>query len=79
MCEFLGISGDIDDISEKFMSSGAKGKTVNIYISSKGNQIIVYIPGTDASAEEGSYPYPNSNKDESCIYSGTITGSEVFE
>ncbi len=71
--DLLYMSGNLDDISKEFMSSGARGQNVSIYIEANGTNIVVYIPGTDASANEGSYPCPNTNKEESCIYSGVLT------
>ncbi len=74
ICDILGISGNLDDISNSFISSGAKGQNVNIYITGQGvsSDVIVYIPGTDASANGSSNSYPSTAPSESCIYAGNI-------
>ena len=70
----------IDTILQKQLkSNNAKSQTFHVYFGPKGANIIVYLPNTDASgAKSTSNAAPTNDTASSCIYAGTLTGSESF-
>ena len=65
-------------LTDQLKSHDAKGKSFSIYLGPKGANIIVYLQNTDASGAKQSNATPSTTSSSSCIYAGTLTGSETF-
>ena len=69
------------ELSGQLKSNNAKTAAASgfkIYLGPKGANIIVYLPTTDASGAKVSNAKPNTTTSSSCIYAGTLSGSETF-
>ncbi len=79
MCDLLSCDSatSIDtQLAGQLKSNGAKSAATNgfvIYLGPKGSDIVVYLPGTDASGAKNGNPKPSTTSSKSCIYAGTIS------
>ena len=68
-------------LQDQLKSAGtdAAGLAFNVYLGTNGSNIIVFLPGTDASgAKNTTLTEPSTETASSCIYAGTLSGSENF-
>ena len=63
-------------LANQLKSNGAKSAGTSgfvIYLGPKGADIIVYLPGTDASGAKQANAKPSTTSSKSCIYAGTLS------
>jgi len=74
----VGTTAQDATLQKQLKSYNAKTQNFSIYLGPNGSNIIVYLKNTDASGSKKTNATPSTNSANSCIYAGTLTGSETF-